>query len=134
MKIITIGERSELSEHAFDNAPLGISLVRTDGKFLKVNNCLCTMLGYSESELLKKSFHDITDPNDQEISDYFCNKLISGELSSVHFEKRYFTKGHSIIWVRLHSSLKKDFSRKPLYFITHIENITNQKKAEVQVF
>ncbi|MEI6705287.1 MAG: PAS domain S-box protein, partial [Deltaproteobacteria bacterium] len=45
---------------AFDYSAIGMALVSTEGKWLKVNISLCQMLGYSEEELLAKTFQVIT--------------------------------------------------------------------------
>ena len=49
---------------AFDDAPIGVSLVSPTGQFLKVNTCCCDLLGYTEAELLALNFQDITHPAD----------------------------------------------------------------------
>ena len=49
---------------AFEHAPIGMALVSPEGHWLKVNSELCALLGYSESEMLTRTFQDITHPDD----------------------------------------------------------------------
>jgi signal transduction histidine kinase len=48
----------------FEIAPIGIAIVAIDGRFLRVNQALCTITGYAEGELLRRTFADITYPGD----------------------------------------------------------------------
>jgi PAS domain S-box-containing protein len=48
----------------FRHAPIPIALVDTDGKFIDVNEKWCHLTGYSKTELLAKSFMEITNPSD----------------------------------------------------------------------
>ena len=51
----------------FDNAPIGMALVSTEGKLLKVNSAICKMLGYSEDELLNLSIVEVSHPDELEM-------------------------------------------------------------------
>ncbi len=59
-------ESEERFRRAFDDAPIGIALVKPDGHWLKVNRVLCEMVGYSEAEMLATNFQSITHPDDLE--------------------------------------------------------------------
>ena len=115
---------------AFEYAAIGMALVATDGLWLRVNHALCEILGYSEEELLKKTFQDITHPEDLDADVAALNRLLAGEIPSYKVEKRYFHSSGQIVWVLLNVSLVKDNRGEPLYFISQIENITERKQAE----
>ena len=57
----------EAFRKAFDHAPVGMALSDPDSRFLVVNKSLCEMLGYSERELLGKTYREITHPDDLEV-------------------------------------------------------------------
>ena len=46
----------------FENAPVGMAHVAPDGKWVRVNDALCRILGYPPDELTAKSFQDVTHP------------------------------------------------------------------------
>jgi PAS domain S-box-containing protein len=114
---------------AFDYSAIGMALVSTEGKWLKANISLCKMLGYSEEELLAKTFQDITHPDDLQMDLNYVSQMLAGEIETYRMEKRYFHKqGHSI-WIHLSVSLVRDSDDSLLYYIAQIENITERKQA-----
>lgn len=115
---------------AFENSTVGMSLTSTEGNFLQVNSKLCQILGYTSEELLNLSFQDITYPDDLTLSSNFIANSINEKSNTFHFEKRYIRKTGEIIWAEISSSLLKDKDAKPMYFITHIIDSTERKKAE----
>ena len=79
-------EQLNISEEAFtgnfENAAIGMALLNEKGQWLKVNNHLCQLIGYSESELMQLTFQDITHPDDLEADLTLLHELIEG--SSIH--------------------------------------------------
>jgi PAS domain S-box-containing protein len=126
-------ENEERFSSAFEYAPIGMALVAQDGRFLKVNNALCDIVGYSDQELLAKTFQDITHPDDLEADLAFLHQMVVGEIRTYQIEKRYFHKSGQVIWVLLNVSLIHDAQGKPLYFISQIQDITQRKRAEEEL-
>jgi PAS domain S-box-containing protein len=119
----------ERFSHAFEHAPIGIALVLPQGRWLKVNAALCNLLGYSEEELMGKTFQDVTHPDDLDADLANVRRLLDGDISSYKMEKRYFHKEGQIVWILLGVSLVRDKQNEPLYFIAQIEDITKMKQA-----
>ncbi len=126
-------ESEEKFRNAFQYSAIGIALISLEGKWLKVNPVIPKMLGYSEEELLDKTFQELTHPEDLEIDLEYVNKMINCEIESYTLGKRFVHKNGSIIWGNLSVSLVKDANKKPLYFISQIENITEQSLAIEQL-
>src|SRR6476661_3558459 len=104
--------------------------VGLDGRWLKVPPTLCDLLGYSEEELLARTFKDVTHPDDFEVDWSQCQRLIRGEIKSFDLEKRYIHKDGHTIWVYLNCSVVEDDAGNPVHFITYIRDITDRKLAE----
>jgi two-component system cell cycle sensor histidine kinase/response regulator CckA len=123
-------ESEERFRHTFENANTGVCLVSTDGRFIKVNDRLCEIFGYSKKELEGMAVNDITHPEDVGLSPEFFKRSISGEMESIVYEKRYIHgKGH-VVWGQISSSIVRGLEGEPLYFISHVQDITQQKLAE----
>jgi two-component system, sensor histidine kinase and response regulator len=114
----------------FDEAPIGVALVGPNGRWLEVNRALCEIVGYSETELLERTFQDITHPDDLDADLARVGQVLAGEIQTYQMEKRYFHKQGHAIWAKLSVALVRDERGTPLHFVSHIEDITNAKAAE----
>ena len=110
-----------------------MALVAPDGSWLRVNRSVCEITGYSEAELLERTFQDITHPDDLERDVANAKKILAGKIDTYHMEKRYFHKNGSIVWVLLSVSLVRDDKGKPRFFIAQIQDITQRKESEAQL-
>jgi PAS domain S-box-containing protein len=126
-------ESEERFKNSFQYSAIGMALVSLEGKWLKVNPMLCSIVGYSEKELLTKTFQDITHPDDLHNDLNNLSQILDGKIKSYKMEKRYFHKEGNIIWVLLVVALARDSSGAPLYLISQIEDITEHKQADEKV-
>lgn len=115
---------------AFQEASTGFAKVGLDGTWLSVNQKLCDMTGYTEAELLGKTFMDITHPDDVQADLDNMHKVMDNKLPINLMEKRYICKDGKIVWVHLTAALIRDQAHQPEYFICIIEDITQKKKTE----
>ena len=116
----------------FDQAAVGICHVGLDGSWLRVNRRCCEIIGYSEQELLKLTFADVTHPDDVDADWALVNSLIRGDRQTYSMEKRYRSKPGAIVWVNLTVSMVRTEGGEPDYFISVIEDITARKKLEAE--
>ena len=119
-----------LFQSAFEFAAIGMALVSPEGKWLRVNRSVCKITGYTETELLERTFQDITHPDDLELDLENVRKMLAGEIETYQMEKRYYHKNGSVVWVLLSVSLVRTKSGEPLFFISQIQDITRQKASE----
>lgn len=134
MKINMNLEKSESRfRSAFDSSAIGMALVSTEGTWLKVNDALCQLVGYTKEELLDSNMQTITYPEDIGVGAEDEQQLLSGTKKFYHVEKRYTHKNGKSIWVLLSYSLIRDGTNSPLYFIVQIQNINAQKHAEQEL-
>jgi len=88
----------ERFRYAFENANIGICLVDTKGCFLRVNNRMCEIFGYSQEELEGMAVNYITHPGYIDVSTKFIQRALSGEIDFAEFEKKYHHKNGQVIW------------------------------------
>ncbi|MBU2560493.1 PAS domain S-box protein, partial [archaeon] len=115
---------------AFENAAVGAAMVDLNGRFLRVNQRLCRMIGYSEMELLSKTFSDITHPDDIQIGMDYLKKMIAGVADYASFEKRYLHKEGYVVYLNISPSIIRDEDGTSQYFMALFQDITERKKAE----
>ncbi|MEK6883303.1 MAG: PAS domain S-box protein [Nanoarchaeota archaeon] len=91
----------EYQRALFESAPIAIVYASDTGAFIQVNESFCCIVGYSEGELLKLKFQDITHPADLEGGIAIVNSIKNREKLTYSMLKRYITKTGHIIWVQL---------------------------------
>ena len=120
----------ERFRQAFDAAGIGMAMMALDGRWLRVNQSLCEIVGYSEAKLLHKRFQDITHPDDLTADLALMRELIEGRRRFYQLEKRFFHHDGHTVWIRLTASLVRDEHDTPLHCIAHVEDITARKRLE----
>ena len=115
---------------ALENAPIGMALVGTDGRFLQVNPALCRLVGYPETDLLRLTFQEITHPADLDTDLALMRRLLAGEIPSYEMEKRYLHRTGQVVWILLTASLVREPDGTPIYGIAQIQDITERKRTE----
>src|SRR5262245_4837613 len=89
----------------FEQAAVGMAHVDLDGKWLRVNQRLCAILGYTREELLKRNFQTITHPDDIERDREHLQRFLCDQIATYRVEKRYIHKNQEHVWVNLTVSL-----------------------------
>jgi PAS domain S-box-containing protein len=124
-------DAQELFETAFSHAPIGMTLVALDGRWLKVNSAMCEIVGWPEEELLGKTFRDITHPDDLPGQVEMLRALDAGEIPSFQADKRYVALDGRVVWANLSVSLVRDGAGHPRHYIGQVEDISERKRYEL---
>ncbi len=122
-------ESEERFRGVFEHAPYGLCVSSLDGQFIQVNAEFCRMVGYCEQELLATAWADLTHPEDRERSEQMVEQLCRHPAESVEMEKRYIHRKGNSVWGRTRISLVQDATGSPLYFVVHVEDITERKRT-----
>lgn len=117
-------------ETAFAAAPIGMAMVGLDGRFMRCNQALADLTGYTEIELMAMTFQDITHPADLDLDLAHVRRLLAGQATSYTMEKRYVTKQGRLVWVLLAASLVRDEAGEPTHFISQIKDVTETREME----
>ncbi|MFZ0808726.1 MAG: PAS domain S-box protein [Candidatus Sulfotelmatobacter sp.] len=123
-------ESEQLYRSTFEGAGIGVAHVAPDGRWLRVNQKVCEITGYSEQELLNARFQDITYPEDLASDLAETQKIIDGALNTFSMEKRYIRKDGSLVWVNLTVSCVRDAAGQLKHFISVIEDISYRRDSE----
>jgi PAS domain S-box-containing protein/diguanylate cyclase (GGDEF)-like protein len=120
-----------LFEGAFRHAAIGMAIVAPNGRWLRVNEAVSQIVGYSDSELREIDFQAITHPDDLDKDLEQVDSLLRGEATTYRMKKRYTHKNGHEVWVLLAVSLVRNSDGTPRYFLSQLEDITAQVNGEL---
>jgi len=121
---------SNAFSHTFTNALIGMAMVSLDGRMEQVNSALCSLLGYSEEELLTTTTERVTHEDDRSAESAHLESILSGAISNYQTEKRLLHSSGRTVWILLVASAVTDASGHLLYLIHQVADITERKRAE----
>jgi two-component system CheB/CheR fusion protein len=121
--------REEEYRTLFDLASVGAAQADVQtGRFVKVNRRFCELTGLSESELLARTFRDITHPDDRERDTAAFEAAVAGE-GGWQSEKRYLRPDGSVVWALVIGRVVRGADGRRLT-LAHVIDITARKRAE----
>ena len=121
-----------LFRNTFDQAPIGVGFANPQGRFLRFNEAFRALLGYPSEELSDLSIQDLTHPEDRAESDANLERLWTGEVPFLDFEKRYRRKDGTFIWVRTTTALVRDGKRADCS-VEYLRDITQRRQLTAQL-
>lgn len=117
----------------FTNSAIGMALVSLDGQWMRVNKTMCKSFGYTEEELSKTNFKDITHTEDIAPSKLLLQEAIDGKRDSYQLEKRYCHKNGSLVHAIVTVTVVRDIYGKIAHFVAQVMDITARIAAEKQL-
>jgi PAS domain S-box-containing protein len=123
-------EREEQFRMVFEKGPLGMVIVDEQFRFVKVNPMFCTMVGYSQEELLTREFTEITHPDyiSEEIA--HLQNLADKKISEYAAEKQYVKKNGGAFFASVMVSVVRGLDGRFLYYLGLITDISERKEIE----
>lgn len=119
----------DVLDRVFNNTYNGIAIVNLEGNWLKVNESVCELLGYTRWELFNMDIDNIIYAEDLGVHEEKYHKLIHGKIDKYRVKQRYFHKDGSILWVLVYVSLVYFKEGKP-YMIWQFNDVTNRQKNQ----
>lgn len=114
----------------FELGNIGIALTSPEKGWLKVNQRLCHILGYSQEELLKMKWHEMTYPPDLNADLIQFKRMLDGEIDAYELDKRFIRKDKSLVYTHLTVSCFRNSDRSVCFVIASILDISGFKKTE----
>ncbi|MCT7985636.1 PAS domain S-box protein [Laspinema sp. A4] len=110
----------------FEQAAVGVAHVDFEGRFIRINQRFCDIVGYSKAAMLALTFQEITHPDDLDLDWELAQQVKQEQITHYSIEKRYIRQDKTWIWVNLTVAMEQEGS----YWISVVEDITDRKKAE----
>ena len=114
----------------FENAGVGISIVDSDGKLMRVNDSLAKMLGYALEEMEGHPLDQFTHPEDRALGEAAWDRLKTGAADEYDLEKRYIHKDGATVWGHTTVSCVRHPDGRIAYLIKIIQDITARKLSD----
>ena len=113
-----------------EQAAVGITHCDKTGRYLRVNQKFCNILGYTAEELLCGTWMDVTYREDLDPDLAKNHRLFAREIDCFNMEKRLVRRDGSLVWVNITVSLVQEPLSGAIYNVAVIEDISDRKQAE----
>jgi len=132
-KLATLRESEIRFRSTFEQAAVGIAHLDPDGRFLRINDRLCQILGFGRDEILNRPLGDFILSDDRDTDSAQARALVADEIPTYTAEKRAVTRTGQVVWLSLTMSSVRNARGIPDYFIAVVEDIQRRKEAEADV-
>jgi PAS domain S-box-containing protein len=116
----------------FEQAATAIAELDLDGRWIRVNERVCALLGYTAEELRTRTSASLTHPADRERDATIFARLARGDLDGDVVEKRYVAKDGRVVWATVARSLIRDSVGRPRSFVAVLVDATERKAVEAE--
>ena len=115
---------------AFDNAPIGMALFDTDGRYVRVNAALCRILGRTADSLLGRRDQEFTHPDDRQADIDAAWEILGGRRDTHQTEKRFVRPDGTVVWTLANLTFLRDPAGRPLSWVGQFQDITARRESE----
>jgi PAS domain S-box-containing protein len=123
-------EQEQRLAATYEHAAIGIVELAPDGHFLRVNEAITAITGYSREHLVASSLFTYTHADDTDADRQAFQKQVAGELEFYSVEKRLVRADGRVIWISVRSSPVRAANGQLLYLVRVVQDITERKAAE----
>lgn len=117
-------------QRVMDSTGVGMAIVGLDGRIAQANAAFATMLGGAPEAFAGRDVREFTHPDDLALTERLFADLLEGRCSSLGAEKRYLARDGRVVDVHLHATLLRDAGGAPLYFLSQVADVSEQRRAE----
>ncbi|MGN5162005.1 PAS domain S-box protein [Aeromonas dhakensis] len=125
-------DKEHLFTLTFNQSSVGMALSSVEGRWLRANPGLERLLGYSEQEMLTRTWHAMTHPEDLPRELALFTALLAGQRQDYRLEKRMIRADGSLCWVQLSVTLCQSRTMAP-HMIAVFADLTERKQVEAEL-
>ena len=123
-------EQQERWAATYEHAAIGIVELDAEGRFIRVNEAICSIVGGTKEELLDWRLFGRTHPDDRDVDAELYRRQVAGDIGFYSIEKRFIRKDGRVIWIAVRSSTVRDATGHFLYGVRVVQDVTERKEAE----
>jgi len=126
--------RSEAHFRAFfERSMVGMATTSPATGWLDVNPALCDILGYSRDELTRKTWPELTHPDDLAPDLAQFNRILAGEIDEYEMDKRFIRKDGSLVYAFIAVRGVRLADGSVDYFVALVQDIGERKRSETEL-
>ena len=126
-------ESVEQFHSSFEESGIGMALLSTDGRWLRVNRAASDLLGRPPEDLIGLPLEGVMHPDDSGAGREAMRLLQAGECQTYTMEQRYVRPSGAVVWALVNVSLVPGPQGEPGHFIAGIQDITERKQEEIEL-
>ncbi|MCX7312719.1 MAG: PAS domain S-box protein [Alphaproteobacteria bacterium] len=123
-------EQEERWSATYEHAAIGIVELDAEGRFIRVNEAICSIVGGTREELLNWRLQGRTHPDDRDVDEDLYRRQVAGDIGFYSIEKRFIRRDGRVIWMGIRSSTVRDATGHFLHGVRVVQDITERKEAE----
>jgi PAS domain S-box-containing protein len=126
-------ERSDAFQALFEQAGMGMAEVALDGRWLRVNECLCEMVGHGARELEGRPFQEITVVEDHAPILGQIRRLLAGEASGCSLRQRFVRRDGETVYADVTLALVADAQGRPRHLLALLHDLSARRRSEAHL-
>ena len=124
-------QKSETRFQSYFNLPFyGVAITSPEQRWIRVNDRLCSIMGYSRDEIIRMTWTEMTHPEDLAADLEQFGRVLSGQIDHYNMEKRFIQKDGKVIWTNLSVGCVRKSDGGVDHIVALVEDITSVKRAE----
>ncbi len=120
-------------QQAFDDAPVGMSLMDLQGRFIEVNRALCEMTGFTSEQLKGRTFSVLSRSEDIPALADALRSQATGEAHRVTTEARAVHAAGQTLWLEIHSTTLAGPDGRPAMVLSQVLDVSDRRRFEARL-
>ena len=132
--MVHTAEQDKLLKYFYELPFIGMAITSPETRrWLRFNDQLCGILGYSREELAEKTWVETTHPEDIEKDIAEFERVIRGESEGYAIDKRFIRKDGSIVMANIDVKCVRRVDGMVNYFVAMVRDITEQERRKGEI-
>ncbi len=132
--MVRTAEQDKLLKYFYELPFIGMAITSPETRrWLRFNDQLCGILGYSREELAEKTWVEMTHPEDIEKDIAEFDRVIRGESEGYAIDKRFIRKDGSIVMANIDVKCVRRADGTVNYFVAMVRDTTEQERRKGEI-
>lgn len=128
-----LGESEQRFRLALESAPVGMSVVGLDHRFIEANPALAELVDRDEAWLLGRHLTDVLDTDLETLDEFLETEVNARHAKRTALERRLIRPDDAEVWVEFSAGIVRDPSGVPLSYVASFVDVTSTKAAREEL-